>query len=372
MIPFSKPYLIGNEEEYLLEALHSGHLQGDGILTERCEQLLAEKTASTRHLLTHSCTAALEMAAILLELAPGDEVIMPSYTFVSTANAFVLHGGTPVFVDIQSENQNLDCEAVEAAITSKTRALVAVNYGGMCANLLLLRKICDDHGLVFIEDAAQSIGAKFEGKPMGSFGDLATFSFHATKNITCGEGGSLAINNRRYLERAEIIREKGTNRSQFMEGAVDKYTWVDRGSSFLPSEVNAAILLAQLEGENKITKMRLAAWREYAEGVEGLVAGGELRRMMIPTACEHNAHMFFLLLNSLEQRNLLLGHLKGRGIGAAFHYVPLHSSPAGKKLARISGSMVNTDSTFETLLRLPMYPGVPTKEVLIAIQEFFQ
>jgi len=363
-IPYSLPYLTGNEQLYINKAFNAGILHGDGPFTHQCESLLAELTDSRKHLLTHSCTGALEMAAMLLNLQSGDEVIMPSYTFVSTANAFILHGGVPVFVDIDENTPNMNVRACAEAITQKTKAIVAVNYGGCCAPLDELVTLSRKHDLVLIEDAAQSIGASYKGRPQGSFGDLATFSFHGTKNIVCGEGGSLAINNPQFIERAEIIREKGTNRSLFMSGQVDKYTWVDKGSSFLPSELSAACLLAQLEKVDEINEMRLKAWNYYASVFAELRDSGRVEMMQIPEGCQHNAHVFYLMLHSLEDRNGFLSWMGEKKIQATFHYVPLHSSPAGKKYARVSGSMFNTDKAFERLVRLPLYPDVEFQRVI--------
>ena len=371
-IPFSKPYLTGNELPYIQESLLSGFVQGDGPFTHRCESLLEKLTNAEKHLLTHSCTGALELVALLLGLGDGDEVIMPSYTFVSTANAFVLHGATPVFVDIEVDTRNMCVSACESAITDKTRAIVAVNYGGMCPELDKLAELAKKHGIALIEDAAQSIGAKYKGKPLGAYGELSTFSFHGTKNIISGEGGSLAINHKKHIERAEILREKGTNRSLFMAGQVDKYTWVDKGSSFLPSDMTAACLLAQLEQVDEINGMRMDVWNEYHDSLLGLHADGRIELARVPEGCEHNAHAFTFLCRDIEDRDGFLAWMRDRGISATFHYVPLHSAPEGIKCGRVGSSMKGTDEVFERLVRLPLFPGVDSKRVIDATRSYLQ
>lgn len=371
-IPFSKPYSTGSELKFLEETLVGQHWQGGGPLVKECENLLATLTSSNRHLLTHSCTGALEMIPLLLALMPGDEVIMPSYTFVSTANAFVRCGAVPVFVDIDKNTKNLCPNNVEHALTRKTRAVVTVNYGGICAPLDELKLLTDNRKIPLIEDAAQSIGSTYKGKPLGSFAPLSTFSFHATKNIAAGECGSLAINDPKYLHRAEIILEKGTNRTAFIQGETDKYTWVDVGSSFLPSEFTAAVLKAQLACLEEINSKRMTAWSAYHSAFEALEQKGVVERMYIPNECEHNAHLYYLLLRDLESRNRFLSWMRKHNIQATFHYVPLHSAPAGKKFGKTSGSLSNTNSTFERLVRLPLFPGVPHERVIDAAIYFFE
>lgn len=367
-VPFSLPYSSDSEIAYVTDAVRSPIHQGDGEFTEKASNLLCRITGSPKHLLTSSCTSALEICALMLDLKLGDEVIMPSFTFVSTANAFVLHGGTPVFVDIEQRTKCLDLELVEKAISPRTVAVVAVNYAGVSCDLRKLRILCDAHGLILIEDAAQSIFAKYDGQPLGSFGHLAAFSFHATKNISCGEGGALAINDEAFFERAEIIREKGTNRAMFLNGQVDKYTWVDKGSSYLMSDLSAALLLAQLEQVSAITRGRLKAWSHYHTCLSGQIPADV---NFVDSICEHNAHMFYIMVKDIEQRDDLLGYCRGRGVQATFHYVPLHSSPAGKKFCRTSGDLAVTDETFQRLVRLPLYVGVDTTYVSSCIIDFY-
>ena len=369
-IPFSKPFLTGNELPYISESLQSGFVHGDGPFSHRCERLLEELTDAKKHLLTHSCTGALELAALLLGVKAGDEVIMPSYTFVSTANAFVLHGATPVFVDVEVDTRNMCVLACEAAITEKTRAIVAVNYGGMCPELDKLEEIAKRHGIDLIEDAAQSIGAQYKGQPMGSYGGLSAFSFHGTKNIISGEGGALGINNKKYIERAEILREKGTNRSLFMSGQVDKYTWVDKGSSFLPSDLTAACLFAQLESVDEINHLRMRVWQEYHDSLLDLHVDGRIALARVPDGCEHNAHAFTFLCRDIADRDGFLAWMRDRGISATFHYVPLHSAPEGMRSGRVAGSMAGTDEVFERLVRLPLFPGVDTNRVIEATRGY--
>lgn len=361
-IPFNKPHMTGRELFYISEAHHHGWLAGDGKFSKLCHAKLEEVTGAAKALLTHSCTAALEMAAILADIGPGDEVIMPSYTFVSTANAFVLRGATPVFVDIRPDTLNLDERLVEAAITSRTKAIVPVHYAGVACEMDALLDIARRHGLMVIEDAAQGYGAFYKGRPLGTLGALGAFSFHETKNVISGEGGALLVQDPALTERAEIIREKGTNRSRFFRGQVDKYTWVDIGSSFLPSELVAAFLWAQLQESERINAERMAIWQRYHDAFAPLEAAGHVRRPIIPADCAHNAHMYYLLLEDLEQRTRFIAALKARQIGAVFHYVPLHSSPAGQRFARVSGSMDVTDRQSERLVRLPLWLGVEAEQ----------
>jgi dTDP-4-amino-4,6-dideoxygalactose transaminase len=357
MIPFNRPHLTGREFGYVQEAVNAGQLAGNGQFTRRCQQWLQQHLGSPRALLTHSCTAALEMAALLLNLEPGDEVIMPSFTFVSTANAFVLRGATPVFVDIRPDTLNIDEGLVEAAITPRTKAVVAVHYAGVGCQMDELLTIARRHGLVVIEDAAQGLNASYRSRPLGSLGDLAAFSFHETKNVMCGEGGALVINNPMYSERAEILWEKGTDRSRFSRGEVDKYTWVDLGSSFLPGELTAAFLWAQLEAVDAITAQRLSLWHSYDEASVGLTDSG-VEGPTVPDDCEHNGHLFRLLLPRHVDRREILAELNRRGINAVFHYVPLHSAPAGRRFGRVAGSMAVTDDCSARLVRLPLWIGM--------------
>lgn len=358
MIPFNKPYMTGKELSYIAEAHANGMLAGDGPFTRRCHAWLEERTGASKALLTHSCTAALEMAAILADIQPGDEIIMPSYTFVSTANAFVLRGGIPVFVDIRPDTLNIDETLIEAAITPRTRAIVPVHYAGVACEMDTIMEIALRHDLLVIEDAAQAIMSAYKGRPLGSIGHLGCLSFHETKNIISGEGGALLINDPALVQRAEIIREKGTNRSQFFRGQVDKYTWCDVGSSYLPGEVIAAFLWAQFEEAERITAERLAIWHRYHSMLDGLEVVGALRRPVVPEYCQHNAHMYYVLLPDLACRTATLEHLKSSGINSVFHYVPLHSSPAGRRFARAHGTMKNTDAGSDRLLRLPLWIGL--------------
>jgi dTDP-4-amino-4,6-dideoxygalactose transaminase len=354
-ISFNKPHLTGKELHYISEAHALGQLSGDGPFTRRCNAWLEQTTGSTKALLTHSCTAALDMAAILADIAPGDEVVMPSYTFSSTANAFVLRGGVPVFVDIRPDTLNIDETKIEAAITSKTKAIVPVHYAGVSCEMDAIMAIADRHHLLVIEDAAQGIMSTYRGKPLGSIGHLGCLSFHETKNIIAGEGGALLINDSRLIERAEIVREKGTNRSKFFRGEVDKYTWVDVGSSYLPGEIVAAFLWAQMEDVKRITDKRLAIWNMYAAGLHGIAREGALRLPVVPAECKHNAHMFYVLFGDLDSRTRAIAYLRERGITTVFHYVPLHSSPAGVRFGRAQGDMTVTNDTGDRLLRLPLY-----------------
>lgn len=358
-IPFNKPYATGRELRYIEEAIASGHLSGDGQFTAKCHAWLAQTTGARRALLTHSCTGALEMCALLAELGPGDEVIMPSYTFVSTANAFVLRGAVPVFVDIRPDTLNLDETLLEQAITPRTRAICVVHYAGVAAEMKAILEVARRHRLLVIEDAAQGLMASYEGRPLGSIGTLGALSFHETKNVISGEGGALLINDADLVARAEVIREKGTNRSAFFRGQVDKYTWVDLGSSFLPSELVAAFLWAQMEDAQAITARRMALWQRYYEAFGDDEAQGRVRRPIIPPGRQHNAHMFYLLAPSLEARTRVIEHLRERGFLAVFHYVPLHASPAGRKYGRVSGAMTVTTELADRLVRLPLWVGLP-------------
>lgn len=350
--------MSGKELTYIAEAHFNGQLAGDGPFTMRCNEWLQSYSGSARALLTHSCTAALEMAAILLNIAPGDEIIMPSYTFVSTANAFVLRGAIPVFVDIREDTLNIDEEKIETAITSRTKAIVVVHYAGVACDMDRILNIALTHGLKIVEDAAQGMMSTYKGKPLGSIGDLGTLSFHETKNVISGEGGALLINDQNLTQRGEIIREKGTDRSRFFRGEVDKYTWQDIGSSFLPGELIAAFLWAQLEEAKQITLERVTRWSFYHDLAASLEDRGILRRPIVPDNCVHNGHMYYVLLPSLKHRQAALAEFKKHGITSVFHYVPLHSSPAGLRYGRVSGRLDVTVLQSERLVRLPMFVGL--------------
>lgn len=374
-ITFNKPHVTGKEFTYIEEAIRKYHLSGDGMFTKKCQAWLEARIGSGRVFLTHSCTAALEMSAILADLGPGDEVIMPSYTFVSTANAFVLRGAVPVFVDIRPDTLNMDEKKIEVAITPRTRALVVVHYAGVGADMDRIVEIAGRRGLMLIEDDAQGIMCEYGGRPLGSFGALSALSFHETKNVISGEGGAIIVNDESLVERAEIIREKGTNRSRFFRGEVDRYTWMDIGSSFLPSDILAAFLWAQLEEAESITARRLEIWRAYDEALEPLEREGHIRRPTIPAHCRHNAHMYYVLASDGETRTRLLTHLKSRGIGAVFHYVPLHLSPAGQRFGRAGGELTVTEDMSERIIRLPLWIGMGEREisaVVGALRDFFR
>jgi dTDP-4-amino-4,6-dideoxygalactose transaminase len=358
IIPFNRPYMTGKELWYISQAHAKGHLAGDGEFTRKCSAWLVQRTGTRLALLTHSCTAALEMAAMLAGVGPGDEVVMPSFTFVSTANAFVLRGATPVFVDIRPDTLNLDETKIEAAITPRTRAIVPVHYAGVACEMDAIMDIAARHKLLVIEDAAQGIASTYKGRPLGAIGHLGTLSFHETKNLISGEGGALLINDARFVERAEIIREKGTNRSQFFRGQVDKYTWVDVGSSYLPSELIAAFLWAQMEEADAITHRRLGIWSTYHQWFAESEARGALRRPVVPPYCTHNAHMYYVLLPDLEKRTAFIAQLRTQGIYAVFHYVPLHAAPMGLRVGRAHGELPHTIEAGERLVRLPMWLGL--------------
>jgi dTDP-4-amino-4,6-dideoxygalactose transaminase len=357
-IPFNKPHMTGNEIRYISQAHANGHLAGNGEFSRRCCAWLEQRIGSRKALLTHSCTAALEMAAILAGVGPGDEVIMPSFTFVSTANAFVLRGATPVFVDVRPDTLNIDESKIERAITPRTKVIVPVHYAGVGCEMDTIMEIARKHDLLVVEDAAQAIAATYKGRPLGSIGHMAALSFHETKNIISGEGGALLINDTTLNERAEIVWEKGTNRSQFFRGEVDKYTWVDIGSSFLPGEIVAAFLWAQMEEADAITKRRLGIWGTYHQRLASAECTGVIRRPMITGHCVHNAHMYYLLLPDFRKRTEFIERLRVENIHTVFHYVPLHSSPYGKKFGRTVGDMHNTDSISDRLVRLPLWLGL--------------
>ena len=354
--------MTGKELSYITEAHQNMMLAGDGPFTRRCHAWLEQTTGCSMALLTHSCTAALEMAAILADIQPGDEVIMPSYTFVSTANAFGLRGGVPVFVDIRPDTLNIDETLIEAAITPRTKAIVPVHYAGVACEMDTIMAIAERHHLVVIEDAAQGVRASYRGRPLGSIGHLGCYSFHETKNIISGEGGALLINDPALAERAEMIREKGTNRSKFFRGQVDKYTWVDLGSSYLPGEIIAAFLWAQMEEADSITARRLAIWKRYHTAFESLEQNGRVRRPVIPDDCGHNAHMYYLLLRDLDDRTQFIDAVKAQGVNCVFHYVPLHNSPYGQKVARTHGDLAVTEALADRLVRLPLWVGLEEQQ----------
>lgn len=357
-IPFNWPHMTGKELYYIAEAHFNGCLAGDGTYTKHCHKWLEQQTGCNKALLTHSCTAALEMAALLMDLQPGDEVIMPSFTFVSTANAFVLRGAVPVFVDIREDTLNLDEKLIEDAITPRTRAIVPVHYAGVACEMDTIMAIAKRHNLKVVEDAAQGMMASYKGKPLGAIGHLGAYSFHETKNIISGEGGALLVNDPDYAVRAEIIREKGTDRSRFFRGEVDKYTWQEVGSSFLPGELIAAFLWAQFENADAITAARQEKWDFYHRMLEPLEQQGILRRPVIPAECRHNAHLYYVLLNDKTDRQNVLGAFKRNETDAVFHYVPLHSSPGGQRYGRAHGDLHLTNTLSERLVRLPLWLGI--------------
>lgn len=373
-VPFNKPHVNGSELTYIQQAIDSSHLSGNGQFTKMCQAALVEQTSSKAALLVHSGTAALELAALLLDVVPGDEIIMPSFTFVSTANAFVLRGAVPVFVDIRRDTLNLDESLVDAAITSKTKAICPVHYGGVSCAMDSLQKIAITNNLRLVEDAAQGLGSVYKEQPLGSLGALAALSFHDTKNITCGEGGALLINDEALVERAEIIADKGTDRQRFFKGLVDKYQWFDIGSSFFPSEIEAAFLWSQLEMAKEIKLKRLKIWNSYNALLGDLESRGKIRRPIIPKDCGPNGHLYFILTNTPEQRDKLLKHLRSNGIDAIFHYIPLHSSPAGLRYGRKHGSLHETENLSSCLIRLPLWTTmaeIDVLEVVRAIYDFF-
>jgi dTDP-4-amino-4,6-dideoxygalactose transaminase len=371
MIPYNKPFIAGKELYYMARAVTEGHLSGDGHYTRLCHAWFEEHLNCLKSLLTHSCTAALEMAAILCDIKPGDEVIMPSFTFVSTANAFVLRGGAPVFVDIRSDTLNIDEKLIEEAISERTRAIVPVHYAGVACDMSVIMKIAEKHNLVVIEDAAQALLSTYKGKCLGTVGHLGCLSFHETKNVISGEGGALLISAPDFIERAEIIREKGTNRSKFFRGQVDKYTWVDIGSSFLPSELVGAFLYAQLEQADRIIEVRQSIFRKYLELLRPLEERGLIRLPLVDEECGGNGHIFYIVTRSLEDRTKLIAHLKEKDIMAVFHYIPLHSSLAGAKYGRTRGDMKVTNEISDHLLRLPLYYEMTDGDVERVAEEIF-
>lgn len=374
MIPFNRPSSSELELQFIRDSFERGHLSGDGWYTKKCSEYLEQTLRVSKVLLTTSCTSALEMAALLLDIGEGDEVIMPSYTFVSTANAFALRGARIVFVDIRKDTMNIDETLIEAAITERTKAIIPVHYAGVSCNMTRIMEIARAYDLFVVEDAAQGIFSTYDGKPLGSIGDIGCLSFHETKNISSGEGGALLLNNPAFVERAEIIREKGTNRANFFRGQVDRYSWVDIGSSFLPSDLNAAVLYAQLLRSDELNEKRLRLWHLYREGLSNIAAQGIVELASIPADCKHNAHMFYIKLQDLDTRAHLISYLDKRHIKSVFHYVPLHSSAAGSRYGRFFGEDRCTTSESEKLLRLPLFYDLSEQQVglvIEAIRSFF-
>lgn len=375
MIPFNIPPCVENEEAYVAEAIRSHKISGDGAFTRRCSRWLEQRFSVRKALLTTSGTAALDMALLLCDLQPGDEVILPSYTFSSTANAAVLAGARLVFVDIRHDTMNLDEMKIEAAITERTKVIIVVHYAGVACEMDSILEIARRHGIKVVEDAAHGVMGRYKGRSLGSIGDFGCYSFHETKNYSMGEGGALLINDPAYIERAEILREKGTNRSKFFRGEIDKYTWVDFGDSYLPSELNAAYLWAQLEQADRINDDRLRSWERYYSALRPLAEAGKIELPTVPEGCEHNGHLFFIKCRDLTERTALIAFLRERGISAVFHYVPLHSAPAGLKFGRFAGEDVCTTRESDRLLRLPMYYGLAEAEldaVIAGVRDFYK
>jgi dTDP-4-amino-4,6-dideoxygalactose transaminase len=368
-IPFNRPFATGHEFDRIREAIANMHLSGNGPFSRRCGEWLQERLGSASVQLTPSCTSALEMAALLAGVEAGDEVVMPSFTFVSTANAFVLRGATPVFVDVRPDTLNLDETLLERAITERTKAIVPVHYAGIACDMDTIMEVADRHGLIVIEDAAHALLAEHNDRPLGGIGQLGTLSFHETKNVICGEGGALLVNDTGLVERAEILLEKGTNRSQFYRGQVDKFTWMDVGSSFLLSDINAAFLYAQLEQAEWMTQRRQELWSGYHNGLADLEATGRVRRPVVPEGARHNGHLYYLLAETAAQRDGLIEALARRGISCVFHYVPLHSSPAGRRFGRAGTEMPVTDDASARLLRLPLWVGMDEAQIERVVEE---
>ena len=374
MIPFNVPPCTGHELKYIAEAIDAHKICGDGAFTKKCNKWLEERFGAHKVLLTTSGTTALDMASLLCELQPGDEVILPSFTFSSTANAFAIYGAKLVFVDIRPDTMNIDETKIEAAITDRTRVIVAMHYAGVACDMDAIMDIARRHGLLVIEDAAQAVMSSWKGRPLGTIGDVGCYSFHETKNYSMGEGGAVVVNNPAFVERAEILREKGTDRARFFRGQVDKYTWVDIGDSFLPSELNAAYLWAQLEMADEINENRLKSWNAYREAFQDLADAGRVELPTVPEGCVHNAHMFYLKCRDLSERTELIRFLKERDILAVFHYVPLHSAPAGLKYGRFCGEDVYTTRESDRLVRLPLYFGLTSEDqarVIAAVRDFY-
>lgn len=375
MISFNKPPYVGEEIKYIEEAVKAQKICGDGQFTKKCNKWFEDKTGAAKVLLTTSCTHATELAALLLDIQPGDEVIMPAYTFVSTANAFVLRGATAVFVDINPKTMNIDENLIEDAITEKTKAIVPVHYAGVSCEMDKIMEIAKKHNLYVVEDAAQGVMSTYKGKALGTIGDYGCYSFHETKNYSMGEGGALLIRDGKNAELAEIIREKGTNRSKFFRGQIDKYTWVEAGSSYLPSDMNAAYLWAQLQKADEINENRLQSWNRYYEGLKDLKEAGKIELPYVPEYCEHNAHMFYIKAKDLEERSALISYLKENGVTAVFHYIPLHTAPAGKEYGRFHGEDKYTTKESERIIRLPMYYELDeqdAKKVMDLIHTFYK
>lgn len=375
MISFNKPPYVGEEIKYIEEAVKAQKICGDGQFTKKCNKWFEDKTGAAKVLLTTSCTHATELAALLLDIQPGDEVIMPAYTFVSTADAFVLRGATAVFVDINPKTMNIDENLIEDAITEKTKAIVPVHYAGVSCEMDKIMEIAQKHNLYVVEDAAQGVMSTYKGKALGTIGDYGCYSFHETKNYSMGEGGALLIRDGKNAELAEIIREKGTNRSKFFRGQIDKYTWVEAGSSYLPSDMNAAYLWAQLQKADEINENRLQSWNRYYEGLKDLKEAGKIELPYIPEYCEHNAHMFYIKAKDLEERSALISYLKENGVTAVFHYIPLHTAPAGKEYGRFHGEDKYTTKESERIIRLPMYYELDeqdAKKVMDLIHTFYK
>ena len=372
MIKFNIPPYVGKENEYIAQAIASRKICGDGTFTQKCNQWVEEHTHTTKALLTTSCTHATEMAALLCDITPGDEVIMPSYTFVSTANAFVLNGASVVFVDIRPDTMNIDENLIEAAVTEKTKAIVPVHYAGVSCEMDKIMEIANKYSLKVIEDAAQGVMSEYKGQPLGTIGDYGCFSFHETKNYSMGEGGCLLIRDKEMSEKAEIIREKGTNRSKFFRGEIDKYTWVSAGSSYLPSELNAAYLYAQLEQAQAIYDDRMGSWNLYYELLSPLSETGKISLPTVPDGCRHNAHMFYIKAADLKERSALIDYLKAQKIFSVFHYIPLHTAPAGLQYGRFHGEDIYTTKESERLLRLPMYYGLKPEDIHFVCEQIIQ
>ena len=375
MIPFNIPPYVGTEEKYIAEAIASHKICGDGQFTKKCNAWLEERFGANKALLTTSGSTALDMAALLCELKPGDEVILPSFTFSSTANSFVLAGAKLVFVDVRPDTMNIDETKIERAITDKTRVIVPVHYAGVACEMDTIMDIAHRHGLMVVEDAAQGVMSSYKGRPLGTIGDFGCYSFHETKNYSMGEGGALLINNAAFIEKAEILREKGTNRAKFFRGQVDKYTWVDFGDSYLPSELNAAYLWAQLEAADAINADRLNTWNEYDKALRPLAERGLIECPAVPEGCVHNAHMYWIKLRTLSERTAFIDHMKENGVLTVFHYVPLHSAPAGLRFGRFDGEDKYTSADSDRLVRLPLYYGLTDADraaVIDAVKSFFE
>lgn len=374
-IPFNKPSIVGRELYYIAQAVLSGKISGDGIFTKKCHKLMEDRYHVKKILLTTSCSSALDMSAILFNINPGDEVILPSYTFVSTANSFLIRGAKLKFVDIREDTLNIDEGKIESVISPKTKVIVVVHYAGVGCEMDTIMDIASRNNLLVVEDAAQGIESKYKKRYLGTIGDIGCYSFHETKNVLCGEGGAILINNEAFSERAEIIREKGTNRSKFFRGEIDKYTWVDVGSSYLPSEILSAFLYAQLENIKIINESRKCFWDYYYKNLEDLEKEGFLKRPFVPESCEHNAHMFYVILNSNKIRNLLIDYLKNKGILAIFHYIPLHLSPMGAGMGYKEGDFPVTERISSRILRLPLFYsiGKDNQDIIIeALHDFFK